>query len=96
MKSLVILIACIGIVIVIEYIWGLYLDSMPKNKRDEIIKDQSQMRCTNCFSTDFEVVGMKHGKLQWQCKHSFIMFKTEEIIFEYRFFNGFGRMSASK
>lgn len=69
MKSLVILIVCIGIIIVIEYIWGFYLDSMPKNKRDEIIKEQSQMRCANCFSTDFEVIGMKHGKLQWQCKH---------------------------
>lgn len=61
--------ACIGIVMVIEYIWGLYLDSLPQNKRDKIIKEQSQMRCANCFSTDFEVIGMKRGKLQWQCKH---------------------------
>lgn len=36
------------------------------------------------------------GEIIFYSSLSFIMFKTEEIIFEYRFFNGFGRMSASK
>lgn len=67
--KLLIFIACIGIVCLIEYVYNLYLDSLPKEKRDELIKKQSQMRCSNCLSTDFEVVGMKRGKLQWQCKY---------------------------
>ncbi len=69
MKSLLIILACIGFCFLVEYVWGLYLDSLPKNKRDELIKKQNQMSCVNCGSTDFEVIGMKHGKLQWQCKH---------------------------
>ncbi len=69
MRLLLIMIACIGVCFLIEYVWGLYLDSLPKNKRDELIKKQNQMNCVNCGSTDFEVIGMKHGKLQWQCKH---------------------------
>lgn len=67
--ELFILMVCIGSVFLIEYIYHAYLDSLPKDKRDELVKKQSQMRCSNCLSTDFEVVGMKHGKLQWQCKH---------------------------
>jgi len=69
MKTLLIIIACIGVCFLIEYVWNLYLDSLPKNKRDELIKKQNQMSCVSCGSTDFEVIGMKHGKLQWQCKH---------------------------
>lgn len=67
MKLLVLLI-CIGIVWWIEHDRISYFNSLPK-KQDELIKKQSQMCCSNCRSTDFEVVGMKHGKLQWQCKH---------------------------
>lgn len=66
--KLLIFIACIGIICFIEYVWGLYLDSLPKDKRDELIKRQSQMYCANCGSTDFELIGMKHGKAIWQCK----------------------------
>lgn len=61
-------IICIGIIWWIEYDRNTYLDSLPKEKRNELIKEQSQMRCRHCMSTDFEVVGMKHGKLLWQCK----------------------------
>ena len=68
MKLLVVII-CIGIIWWIEYDRNAYLDSLPKEKRDELIKERSQMRCKHCMSTDFEVVGMKHGKLSWQCKH---------------------------
>ena len=62
-------IICIGIICWVEYDRNSYLDSLSKEKRDELIKKQSQMRCSNCLSIDFEIVGMKHGKLQWQCKH---------------------------
>lgn len=68
MKLLVVII-CIGIIWWVEHDRNSYLDSLPKEKRDELIKKQSQMRCSNCLSTDFEVVGMKYGKLQWQCKY---------------------------
>lgn len=67
--NLLVLVVSIIIICLIEYVYNLYLDSLPKEKRDELIKEQSQMRCSNCLSTDFEVVEMKHGKLQWQCKH---------------------------
>ncbi len=67
MKLLMVII-CIGIIWWIEYDRNSYLDSLPKEKRDELIKEQSKMWCSNCRSTDFEVVGMKHGKLLWQCK----------------------------
>ena len=66
--QILILIACIGAIWLIEYFWGLYLDSLPKDKRDEIIKRQSQMCCSNCGSTDFEIMGLRHGKAIWQCK----------------------------
>lgn len=69
MKILILMfIACIGVIWLIEYLWGLYLDSLPKDKRDEIIKRQSKMHCSNCGSTDFEVIGLRHGKVIWQCK----------------------------
>lgn len=67
--KLLVFIICIGIIWWIEYDRISYLNSLPKEKRDELIKQQSQMRCSHCLSQDFEVVGMKHGKLQWQCKH---------------------------
>lgn len=67
MKLLMVMI-CIGIIWWIEYDRNSYLDSLPKEKRDELIKEQSKMRCSGCSSTNFEVVGMKHGKLLWQCK----------------------------
>lgn len=68
MKLLILFIVCIGIIFLIEYGYSLYLSSLPKDKRDELIKRQSEMHCSNCLSTDFEVVGMKYGKVQWQCK----------------------------
>lgn len=66
--KLIAIIICIGIIVWVEYDRNAYLDSLPKEKRDELIKEQSKMRCKNCSSTDLEVVGMKHGRLQWQCK----------------------------
>lgn len=68
MKELLMLLGTIGLIWLIEYVWGRYLDSLPKDKRDELIKKQSQMCCSNCGSTDFEVIGMKRGQLQFQCK----------------------------
>lgn len=65
---LLLFIACIGVCFLIEFVWGIYLDSLPKDKRDELIRRKSQMRCSNCGSYDFEVVGMKHGKMMFQCK----------------------------
>lgn len=59
--DILIIIGCIGFICLIEYVWGLYLDSLPKDKRDELIKKQSQMCCTGCGSTDFEVISMKRG-----------------------------------
>jgi ribosomal protein L37AE/L43A len=67
--KLLIVITCIGIIWWVEYDRNAYIDSLPKEKRDELIKKQSQMRCSHCLSTDFEVVGMKHNRLLWQCKH---------------------------
>lgn len=67
--KLLIVIICIGIICWIEYDRNSYLDSLPKEKRNGLIKEQSKMRCSDCRSTDFEVVGMKHGKLLWQCKY---------------------------
>lgn len=67
--KLLIVIICIGIIWWVEYDRNAYIDSLPKEKRDELIKKQSQMRCSHCLSTDFEVVAMKHNRLLWQCKH---------------------------
>lgn len=66
--ELLMLIACIGIIWLIENNRISYINSLPKDKRDEIIKQHSQMHCSNCGSTDFEVIGMKHGKIKWQCR----------------------------
>lgn len=68
MKTLLMIIACIGFCLVIEYIYNLHLRSLTENKRDELKKRKSEMRCS-CGSKDFEVVGMKHGKLNFQCKY---------------------------
>lgn len=69
MKELLCIVLCIGICWLIEYLWGLYLDSLPKDKRDEFIKRESQMHCKNCGTTEFEVIGMVHGKVKFQCKN---------------------------
>lgn len=69
MKELLVILLCIGFCWLIEYVYGLYLDTLPKQKQDELIKKQSQMRYFNCNSTDFEVIGMKHGKIEFQCKY---------------------------
>ena len=60
--QILIFIAAIGVIWLIEYLWGLYLDSLPKDKRDELIKRQSQMCCSNCGSTDFEIMGLRQEK----------------------------------
>lgn len=67
MKILIFVVG-IGVIWLIEYVWGLYLDSLPKDKRNKLIKRQSQMCCSCCGATDFEVVGLKHGKALWQCR----------------------------
>lgn len=67
--KILIIIVCIGIIWWIEYDRNSRFESLPKEKRDELKREQSKMRCPHCLSTDFEVVGMKRGKLSWQCKH---------------------------
>lgn len=68
MGSIVGFIVCIILVILIEVSYNSYLDKLPKDKQDELIKKQTEMRCSYCSSTDFEVAGMKHGRLKFQCK----------------------------
>lgn len=65
----IVFIGCIAFVILVEHIYCSYLDTLPKDKRDEMIRCQSEMRCKYCGSYDFEVVGMKRRKLLFQCKH---------------------------
>lgn len=67
--KLFVVIICIVIVWLIEHNRISCFDSLSKEDQDKLVKKQSKMRCSNCLSTDFEVVGMKHGRLQWQCKH---------------------------
>lgn len=69
MKSLLMLIACIGVIWLIEHVYCMYLDSLPKEKRNDLIEKQTQMRCSGCGSKDFEVIGMAHGKVKFQCKY---------------------------
>lgn len=69
MKELLGIALCIGVCWLIEHLWGSYLDSLPKDKRDEFMKRQSQMCCKYCGSTDFEVIGMKHEKVKFQCRN---------------------------
>lgn len=66
--ALLVMIGCIAFAVLVEKIYYLYLDTLPKDKRDTLIKRQSEMRCRYCDSTDFEVTGMKHNKLLFQCK----------------------------
>lgn len=68
MIVLLVIIGCIAFAIFVEWIYYLYLDTLPKDKRDELLKRQSEMRCRYCNSTEFEVIGMKHKKLVFQCK----------------------------
>lgn len=65
---LLVIIGCVAFAVFVEWIYYLYLDTLPKDKRDELLKRQSEMRCCYCNSTEFEVVGMKHKKLLFQCK----------------------------
>lgn len=69
MITLLIIIGCFVFVVIIERIYYSYLDTLPKDKKDKIIKKQSEMRCNVCNSNDFEVVGMKYGKLIFQCRN---------------------------
>ena len=64
----IVFVGCIAFAIFVEHIYYSYLDTLPKEKRDELIKRQSEMRCRYCNSTEFEVVGMKRRKLLFQCK----------------------------
>ena len=66
--TLLVMIGCIAFAVLVEKIYYLYLDTLPKDNRDALIKRQSEMRCRYCDSTDFEVVGMKHNKLLFQCR----------------------------
>lgn len=66
--TLLVMIGCFAFAVLVEKIYYLYLDTLPKDKRDTLIKRQSEMRCRYCDSTDFEVVGMKHNKLLFQCR----------------------------
>ncbi|MGY3663257.1 MAG: hypothetical protein ACXAHE_05215 [Roseburia sp. 1XD42-69] len=66
--TLLVMIGCFAFAVLVEKIYYLYLDTLPKDKRDALIKRQSEMRCRYCDSTDFEVVGMKHNKLLFQCR----------------------------
>ena len=68
MIALLVIIGCIAFAVFVEWIYYLYLDTLPKDKRDELLKRQSEMRCGYCNSTEFEVIGMKHKKLVFQCK----------------------------
>jgi len=77
MKELLGMVLCIGFCWLVEYLWGLYLDSLPKDKRDELIKRQSQMHCKNCGAIDFEVIGMAHGKVKFQCKNCKKLYKSK-------------------
>ncbi len=66
---LLIMIGCFAFAFLVEHIYYSYFDTLPKDKRDELVKKQSQMTCKYCNSFDFGVVGMKRGKLLFQCKH---------------------------
>ena len=68
MIALLVIIGCIAFAVFVEWIYYLYLDTLPKDKRDELLKRQSEMRCGYSNSTEFEVIGMKHKKLVFQCK----------------------------
>ncbi|GFI32378.1 hypothetical protein IMSAGC013_03777 [Lachnospiraceae bacterium] len=65
---LLIVIGCFAFAFLVEHVYYSYLDTLPKDKRDELIKKQSQKTCRYCNSSDFEAVGMKRGKLLFQCK----------------------------
>ena len=65
---LLIIIGCFAVAFLVEHIYYSYLDTLPKDKRDELIKKQSGMSYNVCSCNDFEVVGMKRGRLLFQCK----------------------------
>lgn len=69
MTTLLVIIGCFVFVVIIERIYCSYLDTLPKDKKDKIIKKQSKMSCNVCNANDFEVIGMKHGKLIFQCRN---------------------------
>ena len=66
--GLLVLVGCFAFAVFVEHIYYVYLDTLPKDKRDDLIKRQSEMRCHYCNSIEFEAVGMKHRKLLFQCK----------------------------
>lgn len=66
---LLIIIGCFLFAVIIERIYNSYLDTLPKEQKDKFIKKQSEIRCHVCNSDDFEVVGMKYGKLKFQCRN---------------------------
>ena len=54
---LLIVIGCFAFAFLVEHVYYSYLDTLPKDKRDELIKKQSQKTCRYCNSSDFEAVG---------------------------------------
>ena len=43
--TLLVMIGCFAFAVLVEKIYYLYLDTLPKDKRDTLIKRQSEMRC---------------------------------------------------
>lgn len=68
--KLLVIIGCIVFMVLVEYVYNLYLDTLPKDQRNELIKRQSKMRCSNGGTYGFEIIGMKHGRAIFQCRHS--------------------------
>ena len=74
---LLIVIGCFAFAFLVEHVYYSYLDTLPKDKRDELIKKQSQkgfygegdfFTMKGVVEEFFEAVGMKRGKLLFQCK----------------------------
>lgn len=58
---------CIVIVLVIDFLNNSYINSLPEDKKEEIRKKRTEIRCPNCGSKELEIIGMRHGKLMRQC-----------------------------
>lgn len=69
MRELIIIVLVIAFCWVVEVVYNAYLSNLPPDVRDRELERQSEMRCSNCGSKDFEVVGYRLGKLKFQCKY---------------------------
>lgn len=67
MKTIIIIGSCIAFCILVEVVYNIYISKLPENIREKMEKP-SEMRCSNCGSKDFEMVGY-HGKFKFQCKY---------------------------